>query len=96
MSFLSQTIFCPNGHALLCPLCHVIQIEMLNVDHFLVHLFLSFHHSIPEQHQLWRLSQLQQCPFLSLFCLSDVGIATDATPNYWAFYVQGSQSPFSL
>ena len=36
---------------------------MLNVYHSPAHLFLSFHLSLPAQHHLQRLSQLQQSPF---------------------------------
>ena len=37
-----------------------------------------------------RLSQSQKSPILLQFPQPDVVITTDATPNHWAFYFQGS------
>ena len=63
MTFLSKSNFWAKGHTQLCQLCHVIQRNMLNVNNSTAHLFLSFHLSLLAWHHLWRLSQLQQCPF---------------------------------
>ena len=66
---LSQPIFCAHGHAQLCQLCHVIQSDMLSLYQSPIHLFIYFHLSLLLQHQLLRLSQLQQtlAPYNFLF-----------------------------
>ena len=46
--------------------------------------------------QLEQLAHLQQSPVPLQFPLSDVVIATDATPTHWAFYFQGSGLPLSV
>ena len=88
MSFLGKANFCTNGHSQLRCLCHVIQSDMLSVYHSPTQLFSCVHFSLSSLHQLEWLSNLQQSPVPLQFLLSDVVIATDATPTHWAFYFQ--------
>ena len=94
MSFLGKANFCTNVHSQLWCLCHVIQSDILHVNHSPTHLFLHVHFS--SLCQLEWLAHLQQSPALLHFPLPDVVIATDATPTHWAFYFQGSGLPLSL
>ena len=91
MSFLNKTIFCVSGHAEHCFLCGIIQSNMLNIYHSPAHFFLSFHLSLPTQHQLQRLSQLQKSLVLCNFPLPDVVFSTGTMPYHWAFYFQSSE-----
>ena len=94
MSLLGKANFCTNGHSQLHRLCHVIQSDMLSVYHSPMQLFSCVHFSISSLHQLQQLAHLQQSSIPLQFPLPDVVIATDATPNHWAFYFQGSGLPF--
>ena len=96
MSFFGKANFCTNGHSQLCHLCHVIQHDMLSVYHSPMQLFSCVHFSLSSLHQLEQLAKLQQSPIPLQFPLSDVVIATDATPTHWAFYFQGSGLPLSV
>ena len=86
MSFLGKANFFANAHSQLCHLYHVIQSGMLHIYHSPVHLFSHVHFSLSSLCQLEQLAYLQQSPVPLRFPLSDVVIATDATPTHWAFY----------
>ena len=58
---------------------------MVNVYHKLAHLFCSFHLSFAALHQFWRLFQWGPVPLQ--FCLPDVVIAIDVTPDYLVFHL---------
>ena len=79
MSFLGKANFCTSGHSQLQCLSHVIQSDMLSVDHSPRQLFSCVHFSLSSLHQLEQLSTLQQSPVPLQFPLTDVVIATDAT-----------------
>ena len=96
MSFLGKANFCTNGHSQLWHLCRVIQSDMLSVYHSPTQLFSHVHFSLSSLCQLQQLSNLQQSLVPLQFPLSDVVIATDATPTHWAFYFQGSGLPLSF
>ena len=96
MSFLGKANFCTHGHSQFHHLCCVIQSDMQSVNHSPTQLFLCNHFSISCLHQLEGLAYLQQSPVPLHFPLSDVVIATDATPTHWAFYFQGSGLPLSV
>ena len=96
MSFLGKANFCINGHSQLQHLCHVIQSNMLHVNHSPNHLLSCVHFSFSLLHKWEQLSHLQQSPVPLQFPLSDVVIATDATPTHLAFYFQGSGLPLSV
>ena len=59
MSFLGKANFCTNGHSQLCPLCRVIQNDMLSVYHSPSQLFSCVHFSLSSLCQLEWLAQLQ-------------------------------------
>ena len=71
----------------------VIQSDMLQVYHSPTHLFSCVYFSLSSLCQLECLAHLQQSPVPSQFPLTDVVIATDATPTQWAFYFQVSGLP---
>ena len=95
MSFLVKTNFCASGHAQLFQFCHVIQVTC-RLCYSLLNLFFSFHLSF--------LSSLSTQKFVSAMTGSNflaissiyVVIATDAMPNCWHFYFQGSGLPLSF
>ena len=88
MAFSGKANFCTNGHSQLWPLCHVIQSDMLHVDHSPTHLFSFIHFPLSSLHQLEQLSHWQKSPVPLQFPLPDVVISTDAIPTHWAFYFQ--------
>ena len=63
---------------------------MLNVYHSLTNVLCSFYLSLPAQHELQILSQLQQCQVPLQCPLPDMVITTDATPKHCAFYFKVS------
>ena len=73
-----------------CRDCIVIQNDMLTVYYSPARLFSPVCFSFSSLCQLEWLSQLQQIPVSLQFPLPDMVIAPDATPTYWAFYIQGS------
>ena len=62
------------------------QYDMLSVYHSPMQLFSHVHFSLSSLCQLKQSANLQQSPIPLQFLLSDVIIATDATPTHWAFY----------
>ena len=86
MSFLVKANFCTNGLSQAQCLCHVIQSDdMLHVYHSPIHSFSHVHFSLFSLCQLEQLFNLQQSQVPLQFPLPNVVIATDATPNHWAF-----------
>ena len=51
MFFLGKANFCTNGHSQLHHLCHIIQSDMLSVNHSPTQLFSSVHFSLSSSHQ---------------------------------------------
>ena len=96
MSFLGKANACTRGNSQLQRLCNVIQSDMLAVYHSPIHLFSPVHFSFSALHHLEWLSHLQQSPVPLHNLLPDVVIATDAMPNHWAFYFQGSGLPLPV